>query len=166
VTPFQSVVALAAPWATLYSNHPLIQSGVVFAHLSGLLVGGGAAIASDRAALRASHATPDARRSYLTQLHSVHRTVLAGLAVACLSGILLFTSDIKTFATSPMFWTKVGLVGLLLTNGWFLLRAERGLNRKGIEWEPGWKRLKTAAIMSLSLWLLVVLAGSILLNVG
>jgi hypothetical protein len=164
--PIQAAVDLAAPWATLYSNHPLIQSGVVFAHISGLMVGGGAAVAADRAALRARHATAGGRRRYLRQLRWVHRTVLGGLVVVCLSGVLLFASDVKTYATSPVFWVKSGLVALLLINGAFLLRVERGINRRGIEWETGWKRLKATAILSLSLWLLIVLAGSILVNIG
>ena len=42
----QEAIRLTAPWAALYNNHPLVQSGVVFAHISGLMVGGGAAVAA------------------------------------------------------------------------------------------------------------------------
>jgi hypothetical protein len=49
-----TIAALADPWATAYNDNTVLQVGVVFLHLAGILFGGGAAVAMDRAAFRAS----------------------------------------------------------------------------------------------------------------
>ncbi len=162
----QEAIRLTAPWAALYNNHPLLQSTVVFSHISALMVGGGAAVAADRAALRARREGPDGRRRHLEQLKVVHRTVLGALVVVVLSGVLLFAADVETFVASPIFWVKMALVGALAFNGWLIMRTGRTLEEKGIAWEPGWKRLGVTSVLSLSLWLVIILAGAVLVSVG
>ena len=56
-----------APWQATYSNSKAVSNAVTFAHLAGLLFGGGFAAAADRASLRAVRATPDRRPQVLPQ---------------------------------------------------------------------------------------------------
>lgn len=162
----QEAIRLTAPWAALYNNHPLVQSGVVFAHISGLMVGGGAAVAADRAALRARHADADGQRRHVEHLRLVHRTVLAALAVVVVSGVLLFAADIETFVASPVFWVKMVLVALLAVNGWVLTRTGQKLETTGVAATAGWRRLTTTSVLSLCLWFLIILIGAVLVSVG
>ena len=166
MAPFPGLVRLAAPWADLYSNHPLIQSTVVFAHLAGQMVGGGAAIATDRAAVRAHRADETTRRHHLHRLHQVHRTVLVSLALVVASGILLLASDLETFLVSPIYWLKMGTVLLLALNGWALTRTGNRLEGATIDWSRGWSRMRTTSMISLALWLLIAFAGVLLVNLG
>src|SRR2546429_7131667 len=53
-----TVSQLLARWAHLYGHTP-VSATVTYLHLVGILVGGGVAVAADRAALRLSPATPD-----------------------------------------------------------------------------------------------------------
>jgi len=160
------VARVAKAWAEIYNDHPLVQSGVVFAHLSGLMVGGGAAVAADRGALRARRADEATRRSHLNHLRFVHRTVLVALSVVVASGVLLFASDVETFLISPIYWTKTALVVLLAVNGWFLMRTGNRLDQGELAPEPGWHRLAITSVVSLSLWFLVILAGTVLVSFG
>jgi len=162
----QAAIRVAAPWAALYNDHPLVQSAVLFAHLSGITVGGGAAVAADRAALRARRSDAEARQNYLGHLRLVHRTVLGALAVIVLSGVLQFAADIKTFVASPIFWVKMAMVLLLAMNGRFLISTGRKLEEGNIAAERGWKRLAAISVFSLSFWLLIILAGSMLVSFG
>lgn len=161
-----ALVQLAAPWADLYSNHPLVQSSVVFAHLAGQMVGGGAAIATDRAAVRAYGADDTTRRHHLHRLHQVHRTVLVSLTVVIASGVLLLASDLETFLDSPIYWLKMGTVLLLALNGWVLTRTGKRLEAETIEWSRGWGRMRATSIISLILWLAIAFAGVLLVNLG
>lgn len=162
----QAAIRVAAPWAALYNDHPLVQSAVLFAHLSGVMVGGGAAVAADRAALRARRSDEAARQHYLSHLRLVHRTVLGALAVIVLSGVLQFAADIETFVASPIFWVKMALVLLLATNGWFLMSTGRKVEGGALAAERGWNRLVAISVLSLSLWLLIILAGAVLVSLG
>ncbi len=51
-----AAVRLTELWASLYNDFPPLQTVVLFLLLSGLLVGGGFALATDRATLRAARA--------------------------------------------------------------------------------------------------------------
>jgi hypothetical protein len=166
MTPISGLVRLAEPWADLYSNHPLIQSTVVFAHLAGQMVGGGAAIATDRAAVRAYRADDTTRQHHLHRLHQVHRTVLVSLALIVASGILLLGSDLETFLVSPIYWLKMGTVFLLALNGWVITRTGKRLEAATIDWSRGWGRMRITSVVSLALWLLIAFAGVLLVNLG
>jgi uncharacterized membrane protein len=162
----QSAIRLAAPWAALYNDHPLVQGAVLFAHLSGIMVGGGAAVTADREALRVRRADEEARQHYLRHLRLVHRAVLGALAVILVSGVLQVAADIETFVVSPIFWVKMALVFLLALNGWFLIRTGRKVEEGQVAAERGWNRLVAISVLSLSLWLLIILAGAVLVSVG
>ena len=54
----ESIEAVLKPWSDWYSHSKLTQAGIEYLHVGGLLVGGGFALASDRAAL---HSAPTQR---------------------------------------------------------------------------------------------------------
>lgn len=159
---------LLAPWQSLFSNSKVVSGAVTYAHLAALLFGGGFAVAADRAALRAGRGAPENRRQLLNDLADVHRPVLIGLTVLALSGVLLFTADVETFASSPVFWTKAALVALLVGNGYRLLRTERALRaRDDLDvTDPLWRRLRGTAVASMTLWAAVVLVGTALTTIS
>ena len=93
----------------------------------------------------------------------MHALVLGGLALSFASGVLLFLSDVDEFLGSPFFWLKMGLVGLLLLNGFVMTRTERALAGGGNETSL-WARLRTISILSLTLWIATTLAGVVLMT--
>ena len=162
MTAVQAISQIAQPWASLFNNSRVLSSGVMFAHLSGLVLGGGGAVAADRASLRAVKASATQRASHLNELGLVHRVVIVGLSVTFLSGLLLAAADVETYATLPAFWIKMTLIGLLLGNGLWMQRSERAL----AEGTPAWRRLHVSALVSLVLWFAVLLASTFLTSAG
>lgn len=163
-----TVAQFLSPWQSIYSNSKAVSSSITFIHLAGLLFAGGFAVAADRATLRASRSTPERRLNALNELDAVHRPVLVGLGVIFTSGVLQFGADVETFATSPVYWTKMSLVALLLVNGYVLKRTETILRSRGGEqpYDPLWNRLRTSSIVSVALWAAIVLAGTILNSIS
>jgi hypothetical protein len=154
------------PWASAYSDSTTLSTTVTALHLIGMLVGGGLAIAADRATLRISHEMPGERERHLGELNAVHRPVLLALALLFLTGVGMVTSDINTFIASPVLWVKLALVALLVVNGVVLERTETRLRRNGggqSEAPPDlWERLRMAAIASIGLWIATLVAGTVL----
>jgi len=144
-------------WAEVYGESPPLQAVILFAHLAGMLVGGGLALAADRATLRAARAGSADRDRESAELQGAHQPVLAGLGVTLASGLLMLAADLGAYLGSVAFWVKMGLVALLLANGYFITRTEALLDR---EPDRAWKRLRVASAASLALWMAVVLAGS------
>ena len=108
---------LVEPWNGLYSDSKAVATAVMFFHLVPLLIAGGAALTADRATIRASRLSVEDRTRQLGELARTHAIVLVGLALSFASGVLLFLSDVDEFLGSPWFWVKLGVVGLLLVNG-------------------------------------------------
>lgn len=166
---FQTPPALAqlvAPWAHLYSHSSAASTSVTFLHVASLVVGGGLAIAVDRATLR-QHATDAvARDRQLHDLASAHRVVLGSLTIAVASGIALLATDLDTFLGSRVFWLKMALVALLLGNGALMTRVEGRLRGGSADADAAWRRLRRIAIVSIALWLAVTLAGVALESVA
>lgn len=158
----KSIEELFAPWQSLYSDSAIISITVTALHLIGMLVGGGLAIAADRATLRISHEQPGERERHLGELNAIHRPVLIALAVLFITGVLMVTSDVETFLNSPVLWIKLGLVALLVFNGVILERTETSL-RRGNE-RASWDKLRIAAIFSIGLWIATLVAGTILVS--
>jgi hypothetical protein len=146
-------------WASVYSNHAALRTTIDFLHVGGLLGGGGAAIAADRAALTA-HRRPDVA-DWLDSFRTTHRLVLAGIGVIVFSGVLMLAADVDTYLYSRVFWVKMLLFALLLVNGSQLVRTEHAA-RIGNHRAAG--RLRVLATASLTLWFLVTLAGAALPN--
>lgn len=161
------LVRLTSSWGQLYSNSKGLEIFVTFLHVGGLLLAGGLALATDRATLRAIRQAVHDRVQHLDALSSVHQTVLIGLVITFISGVLLFLSDVKTFWGSWVFWLKMALIVALLVNGWIMTRAERSLRATGMsEDNRAWTHLHNTAGVSLVLWYAITLAGVALVNVS
>src|SRR5690348_7142848 len=152
-----TVSQLLTRWAHLYGHAP-VSATVTYLHLVGILMGGGVAVAADRASLRLSPTTPDWSQE-LARLASVHRWVVGGLALIFASGLLMMFAELNTLATSAVFWTKMGLIALLLGNGYIRMRAETALQQGRA---AGWGWFRRASVASLVLWLVILLAGALL----
>jgi hypothetical protein len=160
----ETLEAALKPWADFYGHNKLVAAGVEFMHVGALLVGGGFAIASDRAALRALKAPIEHQKHVLQEFTTVHKPVIIALSIMVFSGLLMLTSDIGTFLVSPVYWTKMTLVALLLANGYLLKRADEKLNADPSPGNRAWRHFKFSSIASITLWLSTTLAGVILLN--
>ena len=158
-----ALARMAEPWNSLYSDNKVVSATVVFLHLVPLLLAGGFALSADRATLRASRGSGEDRTRHLGELARVHPFVLSGLALSFISGVLLFLADVDEFLGSPFFWVKLGLIGLLLLNGFMMNRTERAL-AGGANEATLWGRLRTIAVMSVILWIATTLAGVVLMT--
>lgn len=166
MTILAHLIHLTDPWAAFYASTPLLQTATTFTHFGGFLLGGGFAIAADGATIRAAHRRETRRRRQLAYIHGVHRVVLAGLALTLVSGMLMFAADVETFATSAIFWIKMGLVVLLLANGGVMALTESALRAGTTVADASWRRMRRAAVCSFALWFAAVLAGTLLVNPG
>jgi hypothetical protein len=164
IAPPPSLVDLFKPWSDFYGHSKLAETIVVFVHVGGLLLGGGIAVATDRATLRALGRPLGERAHQRAELSTTHRWVVTGIALIALSGVALVTSDIETFWGSPIYWTKMALVVALLLNGLLITRAEASLARNDDEAAPGWRTLHRTAVTSLGLWFCITALGIALVN--
>ena len=154
------IAALIERWARLYNDHKAVSDAVTFAHLAGILVGGGVAVASDRAAIQLAR-TSDV--PYVPPLggRAVHRWVVAGLAVITASGLGMLFADLHTYITAPLFWVKMGLTLILIGNGWVRMKAEEAV-LAGVAGARS--RFRHTSVASLALWLVILLAGVMLVT--
>lgn len=160
----ESLVNLLKPWNEFYSHSKTAATVVIFLHVGGLLLAGGLAIAADRTTLRALRTPVGERTQFLRELGAVHRWVLTGLTIVVISGVLLLTADIETFFGSWIYWTKMALVVVLLTNGWMMTRTEASLRRDATETSPHWRSLHRTAVTSVTLWFVIAAFGVALAN--
>ena len=158
-----SLSDMAAGWGSVYANHAALRTLVTFAHVASLIVGGGAAIAADRATLAARELDGVNRRMSLDTLHGTHRIVIVSLLLVAVSGVLMFAADLDALIYSRVFWIKMALVALLVVNGGLLWQAEQRARQDDT---TAWPRLRVTAWASVALWLLATLAGVALLNIG
>ena len=154
---------LVASWARFYRHSSITSTTIVFLHVAALIVGGGLAIALDRATLRLHRGDAASRAAHLADLAGAHRVVLSSLALALVTGIALVAADLDTYVGSWIFWLKMALLVLLLANGGLMTRTESRL-RTGGDAERAWRLLRPIAVTSLVLWLAITLAGVALTN--
>ena len=162
LAPPASLVTLFEPWAGYYGDSHLAQTLVTFAHVGGLVVGGGAAITADRGTLRMTSDVD--RRRHLLEIGRAHRLVIMSLGIVVVSGLLLFASDLETYWGSAIFWIKMALVAALLVNGARMQRVERKAAFESVVSSAHWRALRGSAMASLVLWLAITLAGVALIN--
>lgn len=169
----QQLVTALQPWQSAYSNSKVIPAVMTSIHLVALLFGGGLAVAADRSTLRVGRRGAADQSTQLAELRAVHKPVLVALVVLFASGVMLTAADLETFVASPVFWVKLGLVGLLLLNGFVLERTEsrlRGLSAReavpAVRVQGLWRRLRRSAVVSLALWTATLVAGTLLVNIS
>ncbi len=160
----EQVVALAQPWADFYGHYKQVATIVTFGHIGGIMVGGGFAMASDRAALRAVKGTEDDRVRVLREFGSIHRPVIISLVIVVISGVLMMLSDAETFLGSPVYYLKIGSFVALLANGWMVQQTEQKLVKDPSSGNKLWGRFTLGARASLTLWLWTALVGVYLTN--
>jgi hypothetical protein len=153
---------IADTWASIYSNSAALRSAISFAHVGGLVGGGGCALAADRATLRAFRRAPDVVAGEVHHLHGTHNVVLAGLAVVIVSGVLLMFADLDAYLVATAFWIKMGFVVALFVNGSILVRTALRVETGDAAARTG---LKRASIASIILWFATTLIGAALPNV-
>jgi uncharacterized membrane protein len=166
MTTPEVLTRLAEPWASFYSHSKAASTIVTFLHIAPIVVGGGIAIALDRASLRVDVNDTQARERHLRELGSVHPIVLSSLALLLLSGLAMLAADLDTFLGSWVFWLKMALIVALLANGARMTRLERALAGAPGTAGDQWWRLRGIAITSVILWLAITLAGVVLTNVS
>ena len=159
------------PWQSAYGDYGILSTSVTALHLIGMLVGGGLAIAADRATLRISEEAPGQREWHLGELNAIHRPVLLAMTLLFVTGIAIVAADVQTFVTSPILWVKLTLVALLLLNGVVLERTETALRRTSESAPTGsseklWSRLRISAICSIAAWIATLVAGVLLAYVA
>lgn len=150
---------IADAWASFYANSPAIRSGITFAHLGALVVGGGSAIAADLGTSRALRADPAHLVAEFDRLRGSHRLVLASLAVVVLSGLLLTLADFDAYVASTAFWIKMALFAGLIVNGAMVVRTTTVSVALS---DP--RRIRALTTASLVLWLATTLMGTVVPN--
>lgn len=155
------LTSLTETWASVFAGSPLIRTAVGFAHVAGLVGGGGCAIAADRAALLAWRSGAEERERHVRSLRWTHRVVLVGLAAVVVSGLLLALADLDAYWASRAFWIKMAFVAALAVNGAVLARAgERAAHGDA----GGWQTLRMTSMLSLALWFITTFVGAALPN--
>jgi len=163
--------AFAEPWRRVFAHSPLLSTVILFGHLGGLLAAGGLTVAADRATLRLDPRDDADRRRHLAELEQMRGIVWSAFAIALLCGALLFLADVEAFAASPIFWTKMGLVLLLVANALVTSRMDSALRRDAdVSATPAaterrarrWRRRRAGALASAVLWFGLVLVGTAL----
>jgi hypothetical protein len=149
-------------WKHWYDHSTATSAAITFAHLGGLLLGGGSAVVADLGTLRVVGLSSRSRIGHLIDLGRTHQLVTIGLGTTIVSGLLMFAADVDTLAASPVFWLKMVLLGGLIANGVVLARTERGLNSGRLPETTGWPRLCLTARTSLGLWFALLLLGTLL----
>jgi uncharacterized membrane protein len=165
--------AFAEPWRRLFAHSPLLSTMILFGHLGGLLAAGGLTVAADRATLRLDPRDDDERRRHLANLEQLRTPVWTAFVISLLCGALLFLADVEAFAASPIFWTKMALVALLVANALVSSRMDTALRRETGESSGAstaqpyvharrWRRRRAGAVTSAVLWFGLVLVGTAL----
>lgn len=164
MSALESLAAAVRPWSELYAGSRPLANAVLFVHVGSLTVGGGLAIACDRAMLRTRGAPMDDRMRVLRDVAAAHATVLGAIALMIASGVAMLLADVEELLPSPVLWTKLAFVALLLVNGYVIKQTGARLAAAPAPASPLWRRLARSATASTLLWLVTALVGVIVAN--
>ncbi|PHX65774.1 MAG: hypothetical protein CK550_03055 [Gemmatimonadetes bacterium] len=177
----ETLTTLLIPWSELYADSAWIPTAVLAVHMLALFTGGGIAIAADRRVLLSSPFTREAYQAAAEDLRTTHAIVIGSIAIMVVSGVSLAASDIGAFAVSKVFWAKMAMFTVLITNGAFMRRTESRVlaaataaTAAGVAIDPTtqsasphvpWAVLKRSAAVSLVSWFGIVLLGVVLSDI-
>ena len=162
MTLIQTLAEVAKPWADFYAKSKPTALGATYLHIAGVMIGGGFAMASDRAALRVSRGSTEDRAFILREFTFVHRPVVVALTLVVLSGAAMMLADVETFLGNPVYYVKMGMFVMLLGNGLLMQRNEKRLAADPSAANASWSGFRGNAIASLILWMSIALAGVLL----
>lgn len=160
----ETFIELARPWAKFYSRSDVAQAVLLFAHLAGMLWGGGLALSADRSVWKLRRASAEERARLLSEIARLHAPIITGIIISAISGVLMFTADLETYATAPAYWRKMVFFAFLLINGRWLQVQERRLQGTPATIPAKWNVLTIASTFSMILWFAVMLGGVLLMN--
>lgn len=170
----ETLTTLLQPWADLYGDNSTLSTGLVALHVLSMFLGGGIAIGADRRVLLATPGTAEAHRAVAEDLKAQHGIVIASLAAIVVSGVLLATADVGTFAVSLVFWSKMAVFVGLMINGLVMRRTEGRVVQAaknttefsviGPDLTLPWDALRRSAWVSIAGWFATVFLGVVLTN--
>lgn len=171
----ESLTAFVQPWSDFYSASAWLPTVVIAVHVLTLFVGGGIALGADRRVLLAAPGSSEGFLAVAEDLRATHGIVISALVFIVVSGVALATADVGTFATSAVFWSKMGTFAALIANGVRMRSTERVLLQNardtiemsvaGPEVTGPWGTLRTHAWVSLACWCLIVVLGVVVANI-
>ncbi len=145
----------AMPLSTVLRDSPSLWAFpfVLILHTVGLAFFVGANVAWDLRVLGFSPGIPlDALRRYFL-------VMWAGLWVNAFSGVLLLIAYPTKALTNPLFYVKLGLIGVGVVLALRIRREVRGMSHEAADVPP---RARTMAAASLVCWIAVIFAGRLL----
>ena len=140
------------PVAALLRESAIAYPLVNAAHILGIGLLIGAIATLDLRLLGLFRATPLAHLA-----PPLWRVAATGLALAALTGFLLFSTRPQSYLANPAFLAKLALIAAGVVNALILHRAAAW--RSGLISGMVGPRLRVAALLSLSIWVSTVLAG-------
>lgn len=153
------ITSSIAWWSSYYGNHQLLSVTIRFLHLAAIVLGGGAGLWTDWQVMKAARGKLE-KEAVMKWLSRAHAYVVPWMAVLALTGVLMMAADTATFFSSKVFWAKIVLVFLLVSNGFALVLLEGRARQWGID--SVWSKLVLVSCMSALLWQTTLFAGTLL----
>ena len=131
--------------------------GVISFHAVGLSIMVGLSAMVDLRLLGCAPGLP------LAGMRSLNRWIWIGFWVNAVSGAALLIASATTMLTNPLFYTKMGLIVLAMTN---VMLVNRAAFPPGISSNVVTSRARTLAITSLVLWAATITTGRLTAYLG
>jgi hypothetical protein len=147
-------------WSAYYESHALLSVTLRFLHMSAIVLGGGAGVWTDWQILKAAKSGTAEREAVLKLLSRSHMYVVPWMLVLVVTGALLTAADTRTFFVSKVFWVKIAMVALLVSNWVLLLILESRARQFGIK--TVWSKLVLTSCLSALFWQTTLFAGTLL----
>jgi hypothetical protein len=99
----------------------------------------------------------------LAGMRALNRWIWIGFSVNAVSGVGLLVASATTMLINPLFYTKMGLIALAMTN---VILINRAAFPPGIPLNVVPRRARTLAITSLALWAATITTGRLTAYLG